>query len=133
MIKIQGLIAAPMNMNVFTTSNPSFGLAVPSQETQRPTSLRQAAPQNVPPTMNPVDYRPRTMMVLGKRTPGTYKVGRVTKVEDSTSMMPHFGIARGPPGLLEDNDGSVNIRGKIMRQPDSAYAFIPTKLKAPPA
>lgn len=131
MIKIQGLLAAPMSMNLFTTSNPSFGLATPSQDTQRPTSIRQA-PQNVPPNMNPVDYRPRTMMVLGKRVPGAYKVGRVpSNVQDSASMMPHFGIARGPSGLLEDNDESVNIRGKIMRQPDSAYAFMPTKLKAP--
>ena len=85
----------------------------------------QKVPQGktAPPIIRRADMRPSSFMVLGKRNPNSIIIGRVPRVDDTDSMMPHFGIARKSVGFLSNIDPQVNTKTKLMKRPHSAIAF----------
>ena len=85
----------------------------------------QKIPQGktAPPIIRRADMRPSTFMVLGKRTPNSIVIGRVPRIDDTDSMMPHFGITRNSVGFLSNLDPQVNTKTKLMKRPHSAIPF----------
>ena len=79
--------------------------------------------KTAPPIIRRADMRPSTFMVLGKRTPNSIVMGRVPRVDDTDSIMPHFGLARKSVGFLSNLDPQVNTRTKLMTRPHSAIPF----------
>ena len=75
------------------------------------------------------DLRPSTMKVLGKSSPNSIIMSRDTGVSSSDSMMPHYGNFRNQPKGLLTNDKYKPA--KLIERPDSAFAFLHTKLKEP--
>ena len=129
MIKIAGLNPLAVPQSLFEIANPTSGIGL-ADHTQRPPTV--TGPLYCPPMIRQADMRPTTMMVLGKRMPGSLIVSKDEGPPDSAAIMPHFGIARKQPkGMLYKADPSVNINGTIMKQPDSSYGFLKTKLKQP--
>ena len=79
--------------------------------------------KTAPPIIRRADMRPSSFMVLGKRTPNSIVIGRVPRIDDTDSMMPHFGVARNSVGFLSNLDPQVNTRTNLMKRPHSSIPF----------
>ena len=90
----------------------------------------QKIPQGktAPPMIRRADMRSSTFMVLGKRNANSIITGRVPRVDDTDSMLPHFGIARNSVGFLSNLDPQVNTKTKLMKRPHSSIPFKVTEL-----
>ena len=73
------------------------------------------------------DLRPSTMKVLGKSNPNAIVLSKDPGVPGTDSMLPHYGNFRNQPSGLLTNEKYKPA--KLIERPDSAFAFLHTKLK----
>eukprot|EP00966_Prymnesium_polylepis_P067489 1567459-Prymnesium_polylepis.3 len=90
-------------------------------------------PLKAPDFIRQADMRPHTMKVKGKSIPEAIIMSKDPGVPDTDGIMPHFGKFRHEPkGLLTGAlPPKTKIDGPLMKRPDSAFGFLPTKLKQP--
>ena len=129
MIKIPGLEQMAPAHTVFDLQTQA---SIGATDIPHKVPLSIPGPIEAPSMIRLADMRPHTMIVKGKMVPNAITLSKPVGVRCTDSMHPQFGNFRDQPrGFLSDLDPQVKVDCPIMARPDSAYAFLTTKLPQP--